>query len=183
MQNPLPSLLFFTDPVRTPDAAAAANALPRGAGIVYRGFGRPEALAEARALRRLADRKRLILFIGADAQLAWKVGADGVHLPERLAHRAGGLRRRGFLVTAAAHSLPAARKALRAGAHAAVVSAVFPSASASAGAPMGALRFAEAVRAADGPVYGLGGINTKNARRLLASGAVGLAGVEGLAAP
>ena len=42
------------------------------------------------------------------------------------------------------------------------------------------MRLAALVRAADGPVYALGGINTKNARRLLASGVVGLAAVEGL---
>lgn len=46
---------------------------------------------------------------------------------------------------------------------------------------MGPLRLAILARAAGGPVYGLGGINTKNARRLLASGVVGLAAVEGLA--
>ena len=45
---------------------------------------------------------------------------------------------------------------------------------------MGPLRLAALVRAAGGPVYALGGINTKNARRLLASGVVGLAAVDGL---
>jgi len=61
-----------------------------------------------------------------------------------------------------------------------VVSAVFPSRSPSAGAPLGPMRLAALTRAAGGPVFALGGINTKNARRLLASGVVGLAAVEGL---
>ncbi len=122
------------------------------------------------------------LLIGADVALARLAEADGVHLPERLASRAGAIARAHpcWTVTAAAHSLPAARRALAAGAEAVVVSAVFPSRSASAGSPLGPLRFARLVRAAGGPVYALGGVNTKNARRLLASGAVGLAAVDGL---
>ena len=34
----LPNLLFFTDPVRTPDPEAIARRLPRGAGVVVRAF-------------------------------------------------------------------------------------------------------------------------------------------------
>lgn len=150
--------------------------------MVYRSFGAPNAGAVARDLRQIARARGLTLLIGADIALAVACEADGVHLPERLAHLAGRLRRQrpGWWVTAAAHSLPAARRALALGADAVVVSAVFPSRSPSAGRPLGPLRLAALARAAGGPVYGLGGINTKNARRLLASGAVGLAAVEGL---
>jgi thiamine-phosphate pyrophosphorylase len=179
-RNPLPPLLLFSDPGRTPDVLAAAAALPRGSGVVYRGFGRPEAAREAQALAALARRQGLVLLIGADPGLARAVGAQGVHLPERMAHQAGALRRRGLKVTAAAHGLQAARRALRAGAQAVVLSAVFPSRSPSAGAALGPVRFAALVRAAGGPVYALGGVNTKSARRLLATGAAGLAAVEGL---
>jgi len=38
----LPALLFFTDPARTPDPAADAANLPKGAAVVYRAFGAPE---------------------------------------------------------------------------------------------------------------------------------------------
>ncbi|MEH6678378.1 thiamine phosphate synthase [Phenylobacterium sp.] len=181
-QNPLPPLLLFTDPARTPDPVAAAAALPPGAAVIYRAFGAPYALTVAQALRQVTRRGGVKLLIGADPALARAVGADGVHLPERLAHRARALRlaHPGWLVTAAAHSLPAARRGLALGAQAVVVSAIFPSRSASAGPPLGPMRLAALVRAADGPVYALGGINTKNARRLLASGVVGLAAVEGL---
>lgn len=177
---PLPPLLFFTDPQRTPDIAGAMARLPRGSAVVYRAFGAENARTEAERLLRLARRRGLTLLIGADAALAAAVGADGVHLPERLAAKAGRLRRSGWIVTAAAHSLPAARRALAAGADAAVVSAVFASASPSAGAPIGPLRLAQIARASGGPVYGLGGINDKTARRLLPAGLVGLAAVEAL---
>lgn len=181
-QKPLPSLLLFTDPVRTPDPLGAAAALPPGAAMVYRAFGAADRLQVAQSLRRLTRDRGVRLLIGADAALALACRADGVHLPERLAHRAWALRQAqpGWIMTAAAHSLASARSGLASGAHAVVVSVVFPSRSPSAGAPMGPLRLSALTRAANGPVYALGGIHTKNARRLLASGVVGLAAVEGL---
>ena len=177
---PLPPLLFFTDPARTPDVAAAMVRLPRGAGVVFRAFGAPDADAKGRKLARIARRRGLVLLVGAAAALAARIGAGGVHLPERLAARAPAIRRPGWIVTTAAHSPLAARRGLALGADAVVVSAAFPSSSPSAGAPIGPLRLAQIVRRAGGPVYALGGINDKTARRLLPAGLVGLAAVEAL---
>ncbi|MDP1872630.1 thiamine phosphate synthase [Phenylobacterium sp.] len=184
LQKPLPPLLLFTDPERTPDPVGAARALPAGAAVVYRTFGAADALKTALALRQTTRKGGVALLIGADPALAAACGADGVHLPERFAARARALRQAhpGWLLTSAAHGLPAARRGLALGADAVVVSAVFHSRSPSAGAPLGPLRLAALARAAGGPVYALGGIHTKNARRLLASGVVGLAAVEGLSA-
>ena len=181
MRKALPSLLFFTDPVRTPDPEAIARTLPRGAAIVFRAFGAPDAQARGLRLLAIARERGLKLLIGADADLAQALGADGVHLPERLAHRARRLKAAhpGWNVTAAAHSAMAGRSGLAAGADAVVISVVFPSASPSAGAAMGPIRLALLVQATKGPVYALGGINNKTARRLRGAGLVGLAAVGG----
>ncbi|HKR90555.1 MAG TPA: thiamine phosphate synthase, partial [Phenylobacterium sp.] len=88
-------------------------------------------------------------------------------------------RNRRWIVTAAAHSPAAVRRAKAAGADAAVVSAVFASRSPSAGPPIGALRLANLVRAAGLPVYALGGVNDRTAARLRSVGLAGLAAVEG----
>jgi thiamine-phosphate pyrophosphorylase len=176
----LPSLLFFTDPDRTPDAEAIAARLPPGAAIVYRAFGAADAETRGARLKAIARERKLILLIGADAGLAQRLGADGVHLPERLGHRARRLKAAhpGWLITTAAHSTLAARRALAGGADAVVVSAVFPSASASAGPPMGAVRLAILVGYAKGAVYALGGVDNKKARLLRDAGLVGLAAVD-----
>ena len=181
--KPLPRLLFFTDPARTPDPAAAMLRLPPGAAVVFRAFGAADALMQGRRLARLAHRRRLVLLAGADPALAARIGADGVHLPERLAWKARGLRqaRPGWLVTSAAHGAAAIARARRWGADAAVVSPVFASASPSAGRPLGALGFAALARGAGLPVYALGGVNAATARLLARSGAAGLAAVEALA--
>lgn len=175
-RKPLPALLVFTDPIRTPDPEAVAARLPRGSAIVYRAFGAADALAIALRLRAIARRRGLTLLIGADEALAARVGADGVHLPERLACRAARIRARHptWLITAAAHNARAARAPV----DAVVVSAIFPSGSPSAGRPLGPIRLAQVVRMSGRPVYALGGVNTATAARLLATGVVGIAGVE-----
>jgi thiamine-phosphate pyrophosphorylase len=178
----LPPLLFFTDPVRTPHPERTVERLPRGSAVVFRAFGAADALARGRRLASAARRRGVIVLVGMDAALAVRLGADGVHLPERLAGRAGFVRalRRRFLVTAAAHDLPAALRASRAGVQAIVISPVFPSSSPSAGPAMGVRAFATLARAAKTPAYALGGGSAGTARRLAGSGAVGLAGVEAL---
>ncbi len=178
----LPAVLFLTDPQRTPHPERDAEGLPCGSAVVFRAFGAPDAVAQGWRLRAVTRRRGLVLLVGADPGLARAIGADGVHLPERLAHRAGALRRSrpGWIVTAAAHDEAAVRRARRAGAQAVLVSPVFESASASAGRPMGVLRFAALVRRAGLPVYALGGIDAGTAQRLTSTGAAGVAAVSAL---
>lgn len=172
---------MFTDPQRTPDVAALAARLPAGAALVYRAFGARDAEEVARRLLAQVHAKGGKLLIGADAGLAARIGADGVHLPERSAARARALKagRPGWIVTAAAHSPRAARRAQAAGVDAVVVSAIFLSRSASAGAPIGPLRLAQIARLAGVPVYALGGVNDRTAGRLKDIRLAGLAAVEG----
>lgn len=176
----LPPLLFFTDPARTPDAEAIAATLPPGSAVVFRAFGAADAEAQGRRLLTICRAHRLKLLVGADARLAARIGAHGVHLPERLAFCARAVRRPGWIVTAAAHSERAAHHALAAGADAIVVSTVFTSHSPSAGAPIGPVRLARLAQAVKGPAYALGGVTNETARRLVDAGLVGLAAVEGL---
>jgi thiamine-phosphate pyrophosphorylase len=179
----LPALWLVTDPARTPDPVAAARALPRGAGVIYRPFGAAGALETALALKQVAVRRGLVLLVGADARLAAAAGAHGVHLPERLARQAPDLRRAHprWLITGAAHDRAAILRARRLGLDAVLVSAVFPSRSPSAGAPLGPIRFAALIRGAGVPAIALGGVNARTAPRLIDTGARGLAAVEALA--
>lgn len=182
LKKPLPPLLFFTDPQRTSEPAAIARRLPTGSAVVLRLFGAADAVDQARALRALTAERGVKLLIGADADLAAAVKADGVHLPERLASQAPDLRRThpGWLITAAVHSEDALRLAAQAGADAAMVSPVFPSRSPSAGAPLGVERLTAMIAATDMPVYALGGVTAETAQYLKDSGAAGIAAVEAL---
>jgi thiamine-phosphate pyrophosphorylase len=173
-----PRALFVTDPVRTADILAIAARLPRGFGIVWRHFGAADRLESGRRLARLCRRRGLVLLVSADPALAARIGAHGVHWPEaRLkGHR---LRPAGMIETAAAHAPRAIHRAARLGIDAAIVSAVFPSRSPSAGKPLGPIRFRQMARTASIPVYALGGLNAANAARAMAH-AAGWAAIDGV---
>lgn len=178
----LPSLFLVTDPRRTPDPAALAGKMPIGAGVIYRAFGDPAAASVGRALMQVARERGLTVLIGADARLAAEIGANGVHLPERRLAAARRLRVRfpNWVITGAAHSEAALRRAASVGLDAALLSPVFDSRSPSAGAPLGPVRFAKWVRVARLPVFALGGVSAATAPRLFGSHAFGVAAIDGL---
>ncbi len=177
----LPTVFFVTDPDRTPDPLSIARSLPRGAGVIFRGFGRTGVERTATALAVIARRRGLLLLIGADAALAARIGAGGVHLPERDLQEARSIRRRhpSYIITGAAHSLRALKRAEGAGLHAALLSTAFSSLSPTAGRPLGPIRLAIAVRGAGLPVIALGGVNGRTAKRLIGVEVSGFAAVEG----
>lgn len=174
---------MFTDPVRTPDPLGAVMALPPGCGVVYRHFGKSGREAEARRLRSACGERGHVLLIAADPALAAKIGADGVHWPERLLP--GAARRsaaaRFALNSAAAHSPRALRRAASAGMDLAFFSPAFPGNSPSAAArAAGPLRLRILARGAPLPVYALGGVRPVTALRLAGSEISGFAAVEAL---
>ncbi|CAN5469630.1 thiamine phosphate synthase [soil metagenome] len=182
--KPVPRLLFFTDPLRTLDPERVAERLPAGSAVVFRAFGAPDAEARGRRLREITRRRDLLLLLGADADLAERLDADGVHLPERMAADLPALRagHPGWWLTLAAHGEQAARKGEVMGADALVVSSIFASASPSAGAPLGIEALKEIVAAVETPVYALGGVRAGTVELLLDSGIVGIAAVEAFSA-
>lgn len=184
MRKPLPPLIMMTDARRTHDPVADALRLPRGAALIFRHYELvPQSrLALARILRAATAARHVKLLIADDMRMALEVGADGVHFSERMLQRAGTRLRKlpHWLVTAAAHSIPALRRAAQAGVTAALLSPVFATLSHPGTAPLGILRFATLAQSSLLPIYGLGGINDRNARRLRGSGAVGIAAIDAL---
>lgn len=175
----LPRALFVTDPARTPDPFTVATRLPAGFGVVYRHFGAENRAEVAHGLACICGRRGLALLIAADPELAAEVGADGVHWPFRLAQQARRWRGRFALQTMSAHSGRELRAAARLPVDAALLSTVFASGSASAGRPLGALRFRQLVRGAGLPVYALGGVAAANAGAVAPM--AGIAAVDGMA--
>ncbi len=127
----------------------------------------------------------MLLLIAGDWRLAAGLRADGLHLPESMVRRGARPWRaspRRWLVTAAAHSSAAVRRAAACGADAVLVSPVFPTASHPGRPTLGVLRFVQLVRGSPVPVYALGGLTATTAPRLAASGAAGFAAIGGLSA-
>ena len=172
----------MTDPERTLDPVAVAGRLPRGAGVIYRGFGQAHARDEARRLAAVCRARGLTLLVGLDEDLAAECGAQGVHLPERALAQGPALRARrpDWIITGAAHGPAALDKAAAAGLDAAVLSPVFSSRSPSAGPALGLSKFTALINEARLPVYALGGVTAATAPSLIGSGACGLAAIEGV---
>ncbi len=182
----LPPLILMTDEERLADPLPVIAALPPGSAVIVRHYGDPGREKLARRVVAAARPKGVRVLIAGDATLAATVGADGLHLPEAMAALGPGpwrgWRRPRWLVTAAAHSPAALWRAARAGADAALLAPVFPTASHPRRAPLGGLRFALWCRQSPLPVYALGGVTATTARRLQASGAAGFAGIGGFLA-
>ena len=173
---PIPALYFFTDPERTPDPVAIARTLPAETAVVYRHFGAPDRTRVARCLAAICRSRRLTLLIGADPDLAERVGAAGVHWPERKLPEHNDRRFR--LVTVSAHSRAAVARAETWGANACVLGPVFRTRSDSGNATLGVFRASQIARRTTIPVIALGGVSLNNARKLNGRGFAGVAAID-----
>jgi len=165
----LPQCYVLSDCTRLPDPGDLLIRLPRGTCIIVR---HPDPDARAQMARRIiapAHKLGLKVIIANDLRLALRIGADGLHLSEREA-RLGRPRiafhKPGFMCTAAAHTRLALWRAHRAGAHAVLLSPVFPTLSHPNAQTLGILRFGILARLSPIPVIALGGISHANAARL-----------------
>jgi thiamine-phosphate pyrophosphorylase len=130
----------------------------------------------ARKLATICRARRLVLLVAADPELAARVGATGVHWPERKLPAARDARFN--LVTASAHSREAAVRAAAWGASACILGPVFETKSESGNAPLGLFRASQIARGSTIPVIALGGIAPRSARRLSGRGFAGFAAVD-----
>lgn len=175
--------IVVTDTRRMPDPAAVAERLPRGTVVSFRHYESPERAAIGRRLASVCRRRGLVLLVAADHHLAGRLNACGLHMPEGLA-RHGVLsplllwrRRRGALLTTAAHGPAALARAAVLGADAALLSPVFPTASHPGAKTLGPWRASLMARRARVPVVAMGGMTGRRLRRL--GGVAGWAGVTG----
>jgi thiamine-phosphate pyrophosphorylase len=177
-----PPLILITDRRRLSDPVSAAAALPPGSGVLLRDYDHPDRATLARQLARLCRRRYLVFLVAGDGRLAAKVGADGVHLSEAAIRRRPLSRpaRHTRFLTAASHGATGLRQAAAANADACLLSPVFATESHPGARALGPWRFARLTRDATLPVYALGGLDRSNARRLLASGACGIAAIGAL---
>lgn len=165
----LPALVFMTDRHRMANPLAVIARLEADCAVIFRDYDAPDR-AELGATLATACRERGVRFLVAgDGALAELLQADGLHMPEG---RMGEVRHwrqahPDWLLTAAVHSGPALEQAAMAGADAALLSPVFPTAShpethESAGT-LGPHVFNALSDQSALPVYALGGITADTA--------------------
>jgi thiamine-phosphate pyrophosphorylase len=178
----LPPLILMTDDLRLPDPLGSAAGLPRGCAVILRHRDQAAQSSLAQLLRKITHERGVLLLISQDAGLARAVGADGLHLPERLARTAAHWKtlRPNWFVTAAAHSAASLAAAARARADAVLLAPVFQTPSHPERGTLGAVRARNIARQIRVPVYALGGINHHTAMRLTGSSIAGIAAIDAL---
>ncbi|HYM33208.1 MAG TPA: thiamine phosphate synthase [Candidatus Cybelea sp.] len=169
----------MTDERRLPDPVPAIRRLPRGSGVIFRNYGDASRRALAAVIAPICRERRIMLLVAGDAVLAAAVRADGVHWPEASMRRPRRRMRPRWIVSVAAHSLPAIRRAR--GADQVLLSPVFATASHPGAEPLGTLRFAALCRRSGVPVVALGGIDDGSAQRLRPASHAGFAAIGALA--
>lgn len=170
--------MLFSDEDRMRDPIAAMRALPDGSTILVRARKPKRRCQLAQAAKGIATKKNIAVFVADDPDMARRLGL-ALHLPERKVYQLARWRATTALpVTASAHSLGAAARAIRLGAAAVFLSPVFPTASHPGGPHLGAVRARLMARQIPGPVYALGGITGQKASVL--TGFAGLAAIGGL---
>lgn len=172
----LPRLWLMTDERMGHALLPAIDALPCGAGIVFRHYAL--SLRERRTLfakvRRIARRRGLMLVLAGPSTLARQWGAQGFH-----GSRGSNARDR-LIHTAPAHDVAELRAATARGADLIFVSPVYSTRSHPGQKPLGRIRFALLARQSRRPVIALGGMTARRARALDAFGIHGWAGIDGL---
>jgi thiamine-phosphate pyrophosphorylase len=180
----LPRLILMTDNVRLPDPTIAIHSLPAGSAVIVREQDQEKRTDLARLLQPLCRRRSVRLLIANDWRLALAIAANGMHLSEASVRRGSRgwrrVRRPGWIVTGAAHSPAAVRRAAKLGVDAVLLSPVFATQSHPDARTIGTLRFARWARESPIPVYALGGIDARGGRRLRNSGVAGFAAIGGL---
>lgn len=182
-KSALPGLVLLTDDERMTDPLASISALPRGSLVVLRARDHARRVALARSISRLARTRGLRWIIADDPALAAKLGAHGAHFPEQKLALAARwrVRRPDWMLTCAAHSLFACACAARIGADAVFLAPIFATMSHPGRSYIGPLRLRLIATRLPVPIYALGGVDARNAKRLAGARLAGLAAIGGLA--
>ena len=171
-QPPWPREWLMTDERMGDRLWQAIDALPRGAGIVFRHYATPN--EERRALgRQVSEQCRsrgLTLAVASDVDLAASLDAALVHNP---ASDPGDL-----AVSRSAHSRVEAMAACRSGASLIFLSPICPTRSHPEREPLSREQRRQAIAACERPVIALGGMNRARFDDLEGDGFYGWAGID-----
>lgn len=183
---PLGPALYLTDTRVHAEPEQILERLPPGSLVMLRDYDHVDRENLARGLAAACRKRDLNFLVGADAALAARVGAVGVHLPEGLAVRLPLLRYKyqQMIFSTSCHSAPAMIRAARFGADAVLLSPVFatkshPESFSLPGRVLGPVRLSRLCRMTDLPVYALGGITADNIHRLRHIPLAGIASIRG----
>ncbi len=122
-----------------------------------------------------------MLLVSDDPRLAVRIGAEGIHVPERAASRVPGLRRMNprWIVSTSAHGADSIARANQLKPDLLLVSPLFATGSHPGAQTLGTTRFAALAVASRVPVHALGGIDGARVMRVVHLPLRGIALIRG----
>ena len=176
-----PLLCLVTDRNRTscrPLESVVGQAVEGGANMIQfrdRDMEDADRLHAAGKLREITENKALFI-VNGDVDLAKKVGADGIHFPEKHIFDADTQKlKEDFILGQSVHSLEMATKAELLYIDYLIVGTLFPSKSHPHGRVNGTKIIEDISGKLSVPLIGIGGISSQNCRKVIDSGASGVA--------
>ena len=174
-------LCLVTDRNRTSGRAlesVVAQAVEGGANMIQfrdRDMEDADRLHAAGKLREITENKALFI-VNGDVDLAKKIGADGIHFPEKHIFDADTQKlKEDFILGQSVHSLEMATKAELLNIDYLIVGTLFPSKSHPQGRVSGTKIIEDISGKLSVPLIGIGGISSQNCRKVIDSGASGVA--------
>ena len=176
-----PRFILMLDDVRMPDPQNYINALPNNSAIIVRSKSSELLKEKIKVIRDSLSLRKVHLLAATDVRTALSLDVDGVHLSEANVKQMGGailtLNKR-WIISAAAHSIVATRRAKKLGANLILVSPTFQTRSHSKTRVLGSIGYRRIAKHAPNHVCPLGGINEKSLRLLKGAPVNAFAGID-----
>jgi len=175
----LATFFAMTDPKNGGDPIDLVSKIPPRTNLIFRHYHEENREDMAKRVVKECRKAKIKCLISQNVDLAVRLRADGIHLPEHILKRLGTRPKvhKKMIVTAATHSLPMIFKAQKIGLDAAIVSPVYFTRSHPDATPLGILKIAFACTLSSIPIIALGGVKAKNFTELRLAGVSGFAGI------
>lgn len=168
-QAMLPSAWFLTDDNRLHKPEDFIPSLPGDCGVILRDYGLEADIRQRRAetLAALCQQQKRPLLIAGDPDLAKSIGANGVHLSEKILYRFD-LEQlpSDWIITSSCHGLASLSYLTHPRLSALLVSPVFPTKSHENAPTLGVSGLENIARQTTKPLYALGGVDRNNYKEL-----------------
>lgn len=171
----------MTDDSRLPDPSEVIERLPAGSAVIARSQEPEKVQALVHSLRAVCAFSRVRLLAATDPQSARLLHVDGIHLSEASVRCAVGAAvqfPRNWIVTAAAHSAPAVRRAQRLGADLIFISPVFPTRSHPDTRTLGPIGYRRLAQLVPEQACPLGGVTPVTLRQLKSAPVAAVVGID-----
>ncbi|MCH2038555.1 MAG: thiamine phosphate synthase [Rickettsiales bacterium] len=177
----MPSLIYMTDGLRYDNTAAFYKSLPQNTMVIIREYDHPEKDQSISNIVTLCRTFRLSFSIAANWQLALRLRAHAVHIPEYMKQQIPFIAQKirpSMVMTASAHSIKQIHQNNQADCDASLFSPVFTTNSHPGAQPLSRNNLMRVKNAASNHhIYALGGINEANIASLKHRGFSGIAGI------